>query len=84
MYYCRVTYVITSYSIHYTKLYDKNKYSGIVKDTEGNALSDVEVFVKETGLLTLTNDDGGFTVEQPNVPVTIVFGKEGYMYEQFV
>ncbi|MEL7588215.1 MAG: TonB-dependent receptor [Prolixibacteraceae bacterium] len=55
----------------------KKKISGVVKDKDGSALPGVSVVIKGTIIGSVTNIDGGFTLEIPDGTKTIVFSFVG-------
>lgn len=65
------------------RVYAQDKISGKVTDNEnGQALPGVNVFVKGTTNGTVTDFDGGFTLEARSNSVTLVFSYLGYLTQE--
>ena len=59
-------------------------YSGVVYDNGGNILSGVKVEFLNNNSETVTNASGEWSATLSGSTETIVFGKQGYTYEQIV
>lgn len=60
-------------------------FSGTVSDNEGNALENVKVYLVEDDLYDYTDADGKWSITSPDLNnKTLVFNKEGYVYDQLL
>ena len=71
------------FSLSLSGAVNEQKVKGTVKDAKGETLIGVNVVIKGQNLGTITDVNGSFTIDVPNLDVVLVFSYVGYQTKEF-